>query len=216
MEKFHAQLRDLKKEVINMGVFALSMLAESMETFKELDVEKAREVHSKKDQLMEIEPHLEEKTLRLMTLYQPMASDLRTLAAIFNAIVHFTRIGRYGKDIANIVIKELEGKQHIKKLVTLSSMIQNVESMLSDVLKAFDEEDITLLEGFSERDDIVDAQRKEIFRECLTYMMQDQKTIPQCIAYIMTSRYLERCGDHACKIAEKVHYMVKGKIIEIR
>jgi phosphate transport system protein len=216
MEKFHNQLAELKKEVSKFGFYALGILTESMETLKSLDIEKADEVHGKKDQLMEIESNLEEKTLRLMTLYQPMASDLRTLAAIFNTIVHLTRIGRYGKDIANIVRKELEGRAHIKKLVTLSSMIKNVDSMISDVLKAFSEGDITILEDFSERDDVVDAQRQEVFRECLTYMMEDQRKIPQCIAYIMTSRYLERCGDHACKIAEKVHYMVTGKIIEIK
>lgn len=216
MEKFHDQLRELKHDVVKMGEYALSMLTESMVAFKELDIVKANEVHDKKDTLMKMEPKLEDKTLRLMTLYQPMASDLRTLATIFNAIVHLTRIGRYGKDIANIVRMELEGRAHIKKLVTLSSMIINVESMISDVLKTFIEGDITILEGFSERDDIVDAQRQEIFRECLTYMMEDQRNIPQCIAYIMTSRYLERCGDHACKIAEKVIYMVDGKIVEIR
>jgi phosphate transport system protein len=216
MEKFHNKLADLKNEVLEMGKYASEILTESMETLKTLDTDRATEVHGKKDLLMKMETQLEEKTLRLLTLFQPMASDLRTLAAIFNTIVHLNRIGRYGKDIANIVRRELDGKQHIKKLVTLSSMIQNVESMVSDVLKAFNENDITILEGFSERDDIVDAQRQEVFRECLTYMMEDQRNIPQCIAYIMTSRYLERCGDHACRIAEKVIYMVNGEIVDIR
>jgi len=215
MEKFHNQLRNLKKEILDMGFYALQMLTESMVAFKTLDLVKAKEVHDKKDKIMTLNPYLEEKTLRLMTLYQPMAKDLRTLAAIFNTIVHITRIGRYGKDITNIVMKELEGKQHIKKLITLTSMIQNVESMISDALNAFDSEDLSLLDGFNERDDVVDEQRQEIFRECLTYMMEDPKTIPQCIAYIMTARYLERCGDHACEIAEKVYYMVKGEIVEI-
>jgi phosphate transport system protein len=146
-----------------------------------------------------------------------MARDLRTLACIFTALVHITRIGRYGKDIANILLKELNGKtQHMKKLITLSSMIKNVESMVKDTLTALDNEDISILDGFSERDDVVDGQRMEIFRECLTYMMEDSKNIPFSIAYIMVARYLERCGDHACKIAEKVIYMVKGEIVEIR
>ncbi|MBN2157464.1 MAG: phosphate signaling complex protein PhoU [Candidatus Lokiarchaeota archaeon] len=217
MEKFHNELKSLKRDILEMGDFALGMLIESMDAFKNLDMQFAEEVHSKKDKIMELETILEQRTLELMLKYQPMAKDLRTLACIFTALVHITRIGRYSKDIANILLKELKDKQqHMKKLITLSSMIENVESMIRDVLTAFDTKDLRILEGFSERDDIVDEQRMEIFRECLTYMMEDSKNIPFCIAYIMVARYLERCGDHACRIAEKIHYMVEGRIIEVR
>jgi len=88
--------------------------------------------------------------------------------------------------------------------------------MIDDALKAFETEDISLIKDFEERDDTLDALRWSIFRECITYMMENPSTITGCAHYMMIARYLERCGDHACKIAEKVHYMVTGEHIEIK
>jgi len=89
-------------------------------------------------------------------------------------------------------------------------------SMIEDALKAFENEDVSLIRDFEERDSEIDALRYSIFRECITYMMEDAKNITRCMHYAMVARYLERCADHACKMAEKINYMVTGERKEIR
>ena len=91
-----------------------------------------------------------------------------------------------------------------------------VYGMIEDALKAFETEALSLIQDFAERDDTLDTLRYSIFRESLTYMMEDPKNITRCAHYMMIARYLERCGDHACKIAEKIHFMVTGERIEIK
>jgi phosphate transport system protein len=125
------------------------------------------------------------------------------------------RIGRYGKDIA-IVVPDLAGAPHIGNLVNLPHMGEIVDAMITDVMVAFDREDISVIADIQSREEVVDALRYSIFRESLTYMMEDPRNITRCTNYVMIARYLERCGDHACRIAEKVHYMVTGDRIEIR
>jgi len=215
VEKFHKELENLKKEVIEMGNLAKEMLFNAVEALKNRDVRLAEEVVSKKREIAEMDQKIEEKALQLIALYQPMAKDMRAIACILKMITYLTRIGRYGKDIANVA-KKLADKPHIAKLVEIPCMAEIVCKMINDALKAFETEDLSLIEDFSERDDSVDALRYSIFRECITYMMEEPKNITRCTHYVMIARYLERCADHACKIAEKVYYMVTGERKEIK
>ena len=215
VEKFHAELKGLKKKVLEMGELAKDMLQKSIEALKNQDTELADWVLSKKKEIMDMDEGIEQHALTLLTLYQPMAKDMRTIACILKMITYLTRIGRYGKDISNVA-KELSMRPHIAKLVSIPYMADIVCGMIEDALKAFETEDLSLIQDFVERDDSLDALRYSIFRECVTYMMEDPKNIKRCAHYIMIARYLERCGDHACKIAEKIHFMVTGERIEIK
>ena len=214
VKKFHDELKKLNKDVIKMGNLAKEMLKKSVESLKDLDVEKAEWVISKKGDIADMDDKIEEKTLRLITLYQPMASDMREIACILKMITYLTRVGRYGKDIAELV-GNWGDKRHVKKLVSIPHMSDLVCSMLDDAINSFEIKDISNFSDFSDRDDTVDELRYSIFRECLSYMMEDPKVITRCTNYIMVARYLERCADHACKMAEKIYYMVKGERIEI-
>lgn len=124
---------------------------------------------------------------------------------------------RYGKDIADLV-EELSKKPHVKKLIHIPMMREKVLGMVQDAMEAFEKEAVSKIsvESMTSRDNEVDEMRYEIFRECLTYMMVDASTITRCMHYVMVARYLERRGDHACKIAEKVHYMVEGAHLDIK
>jgi len=215
VEKFHQQLEKLKEDVLKMGNLATDMLSGSVEALKKQDDKKAEWAYKQKDQLADYDEKLEEKAMQLIALYQPMAKDMRTIACCLKTITYLARIGRYGKDIAKIS-KEISDEPHVSKLVSLPHMNSLVCQMVNDALKAFKTEDISLINDFSERDDDVDSLRYQIFRECLTYMMEDPKKINRCAHYMMIARYLERCADHACKMAEKIHYMVKGERIEIK
>ncbi len=214
VEKFHVELSQTKKDVDAMGHLAKEMLSKSVEALKEIDTQKADCVISKKVQLADMDDDIEQKALRLMALYQPMAGDLREIACILKLITYLNRIGRYGKDIAKLVV-EFEKNGHVKKLVSLPHMAELVTSMINDALYAFETGDISKFNDFIEREATVDELRYSIFRECLTYMMEDPSVITRCTYYIIIARYLERCGDHACKMAEKIIYMVTGERVEI-
>jgi len=215
VEKFHIELEKLKQNVLKMSDLATSMLCGSVESLKNLDVEKADAVTAKKEELAKTNVQLEEEGLRLIALYQPMAIDMRTIACCLKMITDLNRIGRYGKDIAKIT-KEIYPGPHIKKIVSIPHMNDIVCKMVNDALTAFTTGDLSLIKDFSERDNDVDALRYSIFRECISYMMEDPKNTTICTNYILVARYLERCGDHACNIAEQIHYMVTGKRIDLK
>lgn len=213
--KFHKELDAIKGKVLDMGLLARQMLKESMVSLSNLDVKVADDVLAKKDKIMEMDENIEHRCIQAISLYQPMAVDVRSIAAYLKLTTYITRIGRYGKDIANVT-KELADKPHIKKLVSLNQMAKIVDDVIGTVLKAFEEVKEIDADALSEQDDTVDCIRYSIFRECLTYMMEDSKNITRCAHYIMVARYLERCADHACKMAEKINYMITGKRVEIR
>ena len=213
-EKFHVQLDELKTDVIGMSKLAQEMLMQAMEAMVEQDTELANTVIARKGTLRETNDRLEERAYLMIALYQPMATDMRKIACGLKVIASADRIGRYGKDIAKIV-EDISDKPHIDGMLSIPHMANLVIEMIEDSIAAYEKEDLSLVEDFSKRDDCVDALRHSMFREAITYMIENPKNISRCTNYIMVSRYLERCADHACKIAENVHYMVSGERIEI-
>jgi len=215
VQKFHKELEELKKDVLKMGDLATSMMCDAVEALKNLDVKKAEEVNSKKKKLAKMNVDLEEEALQLIALYQPMAIDMRTIACCLKMIISLHRIGRYGKDIANVA-KEISPGPHIKKIISIPHMNEIVCKMINDALTAFSTGNLDLIKDFTQRDNDVDALRYSIFRECISYMIEDPKNITICTHYILVARYLERCGDHACDMAEEINYMVSGQRIEFK
>jgi phosphate transport system protein len=218
-EKFHAELAEKKIGILNMGTYARSMLRDSLDALERNDVGLAESVKMRKGELTRLNDTLEEEMYRLIALYQPVARDMRMIACSLKVISANERIGRYGKDIANVVIKTINNETRYADLVTalsLPHMGDLVLSMIDDALTGYEMEDLSSISHHSERDDRVDALRYTIFREGITYMMEDPRLITRCTNYLMIARYLERCADHSCKIAEKVYYMVTGERIEIK
>ncbi len=213
-EKFDHEMGLLNEDIWNMGVLSQKMLLLAVESLKNRDKDLADKVLGMKEELYDYDQHIEEHTLKVLILYQPVAKEMRNLACILKMITYLTRIGRYGYDISKVTL-ELADQPLVKKLIDIPNMAKIVAGMLDDVLKAWETEDLSLIEDFTERDDVLDEERYSIFRECLTYVMEDPKTITRCMHYVMVARYLERCGDHCCKIAEKVVYKVEGKHVEI-
>ena len=214
-EKFHTELKDLKTETLEMAHLGRFMLRTAVDALIRQDPELAESVIVRKGEIHDLEVRLEEHCYHLIALYQPMAKDMRTIACTLKVISASLRIGRYGKVIAKVV-KELADRPHIANLMSIPHMADLAIEMVDDAITAYESDDLTLIKDFSTRDDTVDALRHSIFREGITYMMEDPKNISRCTHYIMVARYLERCADHACKIAENVHYMETGERIEIK
>ena len=214
-EKFHTELKNLKTETLEMAHFGRFMLRTAVDALIRQDPELAESVIVRKGEIHDLEVRLEEHCYHLIALYQPMAKDMRTIACTLKVISASLRIGRYGKVIAKVA-KELADRPHIASLMSIPHMADLAIDMVDDAITAYESDDLTQIKDFSTRDDTVDALRHSIFREGITYMMEDPKNISRCTHYIMVARYLERCADHACKIAENVHYMETGERIEIK
>ena len=214
-EKFHTELKNLKTETLEMAHLGRFMLRTAVDALIRQDRELAATVGARKEEIHLLEVRLEEHCYQLIALNQPMAKDMRVIACTLKVITASLRIGRYGKVIANIA-KKISDQPHIANLMSIPHMAELVIDMIDDAIEAYDKDTLTLISDFSARDDTIDALRQSIFREAITYMMEDPKSITRCTHYILVARYLERCADHACKIAENVYYMETGERVEIK
>jgi len=213
-EKFHTELKKLKTETLEMAHLGRFMLRTAVDALIRQDKELAVSVVARKEEIHKMEVQLEEHCYQLIALNQPMAKDMRVIACTLKVITASLRIGRYGKVIANIV-KKISDQPHIENLMTIPHMADLVIEMIDDSIEAYEKDSVDGISDFSARDDTIDSLRQSIFREGITYMMEDPKSITRCTNYILVARYLERCADHTCKIAENVHYMHTGERIEI-
>jgi phosphate transport system protein len=213
-EKFHTELNTLKSETLEMAHLGRFMLRTAVDALIRQDLNLADTVISRKEEIRQMEVRLEERCYQLIALNQPMAKDMRVIACTLKVITASLRIGRYGKVIANIV-KKISDQPHIANLMSIPHMADLVIEMIDDSIEAYEKDSVSSISDFSARDDTIDSLRQSIFREGITYMMEDPKSITRCTNYILVARYLERCADHACKIAENVHYMNTGERIEI-
>jgi len=214
-EKFHTELKNLKTETLEMAHLGRFMLRTAVDALIRQDRELAATVGARKEEIHLMEVRLEEHCYQLIALNQPMAKDMRVIACTLKVITASLRIGRYGKVIANIA-RKISDQPHFANLMSIPHMADLVIDMIDDAIDSYDKDTLTLISDFSARDDTIDALRQSIFREAITYMMEDPKSITRCTHYILVARYLERCGDHACKIAENVHYMETGERVEIK
>ena len=213
-EKFHTELEKLKADTLEMAHLGRFMLRTAVDALIRQDAELAASVVARKEEIHRMEVRLEENCYHLIALNQPMARDMRFIACTLKVITASLRLGRYGKVIANIV-KEISDKPHIANLMSIPHMADLVIDMVDDAVAAYESDNLYHIKDLSSRDDTIDALRHSIFREGITYMMEDPKNISRCTHYIMVARYLERCADHACKIAENVQYMETGERVEI-
>jgi phosphate transport system protein len=214
-EKFHTEMNILKTDMLDLARFARTMMCDALQALTTENTEAAKEIASRKKHIQETTIELEDRTYQLIALYQPMAKDMREIACMLKIIASAERIGRYGKDIANMV-KHVKGQPEFIQPLPILHMAGLVNGMITDVIHAFESDSIVPIRELSQRDDTVDSLWHSVFRETLTFMMENPKLITRGTYYIMVARYLERSGDHACKMAENVHYMVTGKRIEIK
>lgn len=224
--KFHQDVDDLVARVVRMAQMSRRSVHEGVEAFAALDAEAARRVVAMNQDINRLDVEIEARSLDLIALHQPMAVDLRTLGASLKVITYLDRIGRYGYDVAKAALA-LEGKAHVRKLVGTRSASEGAAGtavpasipimrdkalhLLDEAVEAFRTRDAARARKVQPADDEVDALYEQIFRECITYMLEDPRSITQCTQYILVARHLERVGDNAGKIAEKAIYMATGE-----
>ena len=209
-KQFHAQLEGLRNRVLEMGAMARLNLMEGVRSLVELDAGLAAQVIRREEQLNRIDVEIERDALDLLALNQPMAQDLRLLGATLKILTYLDRIGRYGYDIAKVA-RQMAGQEHVRKPVAFTVMAEHAARMLDQALAAYRDRDAALARAVPHQDEVVDGLYEQVFRQCVTYMLEDSKTITACAHYILVARHLERAADNASKIAEKTLYMVTGE-----
>ncbi len=214
-EYFHLELGSYKDQVNWYGRFALGMLKNSLMAFETIDREVAADVVRQKEYIASQYDLLNERGVLLIALNQPMATDLRVIACSLDMITSSERVGRYGKDIGELLV-QFENREHVTSLAhQITEMGHVTTAMLDIVYNSFATGDTESLSPLSDMEDSVDGMYDVIYDDCVAAMEADVSVVPQCSAYHMINRYLERCADHACRMGEKVYYMQTGKRVAI-
>ncbi len=207
---FQEELEHLKARLLEMGGLAEEQVRLAVKGLVERDRDLIDHVLVSDEPLNALQLEIDNRCFTLLALYQPMAADLR---AIVSAVKINTDLERVGDLAINIAEAGRQYTTHVpvKKLIDIPRMANIAQRMLRDALDAFVRQDMTLAQGVLNEDDALDALKTQIFRELLTYMLQDQATIEPALDLILISRHLERIGDHATNIAEDVIFMVSAK-----
>jgi len=207
-------MRSMTASVTEMGELAAEMLEKSVSALVNSDEELAEEVKKKYDRIAFLEATIEEEALRILILYQPMASDMRFTATALKLITYLERIGKYSKNIAKAAIY-LKDRPTTYRMDEVYEMCNVAVEMVKGVISAFETKDIFKLMKYAELDDKLDHYRVSVIDSNIAHMRDDPKEVEAYTYYISVAKYLERVGDNACKIAEKIIYMVSGKRMDI-
>jgi phosphate transport system protein len=183
-----------------------------MRALVERDDALAQEVIDRDRQVNAYDVEVDEQCVNLLALHQPAAGDLRSITTAMKIVTDLERIGDQAVNIAQRVL-ELNRDPQLKPYIDLPRMAEKAQRMVKESLDAFVARDTELARQVCGKDAEVDALKEQIFRELLTFMMEDPRTIPRAIRVILISRFLERVADHATNIAEMVVYLVEGKMV---
>ena len=213
-EKFTHDLRRLQDEILALGAMAENAVTESVRALKAQDLDSARRIIDGDRLINEKRFGIENEALTLIATQQPMAGDLRTLAAIFEIATELERIADYAKGIANIALM-IGSETLIKPLVDVPRMAMKACDMLHRSLEAFLRQDVDAARVIPREDAEVDALYDQIYRELITYIMADPKAIDQATRLTWVAHNLERAADRVTNICERVVFIVSGKMEEI-
>ncbi len=209
---FHEELEALKQTLLAMGGLVEDQIRRAMKALLERDDAIAQEVIERDRQVNTYDVEVDEQCVELLALNQPAAGDLRFITTAMKIVTDLERIGDQAVNIAQRVL-ELNREPQLKPYIDLPRMAEKAQRMVKESLDAFVARDAELARRVRAEDDAVDGLRDQLFRELLTFMMEDPRTIPRAIRLILISRFFERVADHATNIAEMVIYLVEGKMV---
>jgi len=209
---YEQQLRFLKDKLLLMSHQAEQMIADSIRSLVDRRPTLADEVIARDDTLDQLELEVDTLCYEILALEQPVARDLRFIATALKIVRDIERIGDIAVNIAERA-GELIQEPELKRLIALPIMADGAQQILKRSLDAFVNEDAELAEKVIESDRAIDDLYEQIFRELLTYMIEDTRYISRAIKLIFIAKHLERVGDHSANIAEMVVFMVKGQDI---
>jgi phosphate transport system protein len=207
---FQEELEQLKARLLEMGGMAEEQVRQAVKGLVDRDRDLIDRVLTSDEPLNALHIEIDNRCFRLLALYQPMAVDLRAIVAAVKINTDLERVGDLAINIAEAA-RQYATHPPVKKLIDIPRMATIAQGMLRDALDAFVRRDTALAQHVLNEDDALDALKTQIFRELLTYMLQDPSTIEPALDLILISRHLERIGDHATNVAEDVIFMVSAR-----
>jgi phosphate transport system protein len=211
---FDQELQRLQDDVLALGSRVEEALVQSVTTLKQRDFAGSRRLIAADRAINQKRYAIEGEALTLIATQQPMAGDMRLLAAILEIAGELERMGDYAKGIARINL--LIGEQPlVKPLIDLPVMAQEVRGLLHQALEAFAQRDVEAARAIPKRDDEVDALYRQIYRELLTHIMEDPHVIEQANQLLWVAHNLERAADRVTNLCERVVYTVTGELVEL-
>lgn len=207
---FQEELEQLKERLLAMGGLAEERVREAVRSLTDRDAGALDAVLAGDEPINDLHIEIDDRCFKLLALHQPMAADLRVIVAAVKINTDLERVGDLAVNIGEA------GKRYIqhppvKPLIDIPRMGEMAQKMLRDALDAFVRRDMALAESVLAQDDTLDALKTQIFRELLTYMLNNTQTIEPSLDLILISRHLERIGDHATNVAEDVIFILSAK-----
>ena len=214
-ESFSKYIKELEKEVTEMGEMVIVAITRSVEALKTLNVNEARRIITDDTLINRRRWDIEEKCINLIATQQPVASDLREILAILCIVTDLERMGDYAEGIGKIVV--MHGSEPlVKPLVDIPRMAEKAVSMLKKSLDAFLRRDAQAAMAINSEDDEVDLLYEQVYRVLLNYMIEDPRTITRATYLIWVAHNLERFADHITNICERIVFLVTGTMSEVK
>ena len=207
---FEEELGTLQTRLLEMGGLAEERVRASVQGLVARDLAVTERVMRGDEPINQLHVEIDERCFRLLALYQPMATDLRSIVAAVKINSDLERVGDLAVNIAEAA-RRYAMHPLVKQLIDIPRMGDIAQSMLHDALDSYVKRDTALAREVLKCDDELDALKTQVFRELLTYMLQDPSTIEPALDLILVSRHLERIGDHATNVAEDVIFMVSAQ-----
>jgi phosphate transport system protein len=212
LRHFDEELKTLKEKILRMGAMVEEQVAHAIKALVERDSDLARRVIENDHRVNALDVEVDEDCLRLIALHQPMAGDLRFLTTAMKISTELERMSDLAENISERAI-ELNEEPQLKPYIDIPRMAEHAQRMVKESLDAFVNRNSELARKVCRDDDFIDDLNHQIFRELLSFMIEDPQTTTRAIRISFISKYLERISDHATNIAELVVYLVEGKII---
>ena len=213
VKSYEEELALLDKKIAQMGGLAEQLLGKSLEALERRDPKLAEEVVTADRSIDHLEREIEEQVISMVARRQPMADDLRHIMGALRITTDLERIGDLAKNIAKRVVA-LDSDFHPQKVLRgVEHMTELVLTQIKDVLDSYARRDSAKAIAVWRGDEEIDAVNNSLFRELLTYMMEDPRSISFCIHLLFCAKNIERMGDHATNIAETVYFMVEGRAL---
>ena len=212
VSQFDNDLEAIQAHILKMGGLVEMAISDSMKAFVNKDTELAQRVRSGDEAIDSLEELINEEAARVIALRAPTAVDLRVILSVIKVSSNLERIGDYAKNLAKrtgvlIQINEIEDSSN-----ALRRLAREVELMLKDALDAYVQRDVALAEDIISRDNDVDQMYNGLFRQFITFMLEDQRNITGCMHLHFMAKNIERMGDHVTSIAEQVIFIVTGEV----
>jgi phosphate transport system protein len=212
---FHRKLRDIQDDILVLGSMVSKATLQAIVSLQKRDIDLAQQIIADDLKVNRKRFEIEEKCIQLIATQQPLANDLRTIVAALYIIAELERIGDYAEGNARITIM-IGSEPPLKPLIDIPRMAERTADMLNRSLKAFIDGDAETARTISTEDDFIDGLYDQIFRELITFMAEDPRTITRATRLIWVAHNLERSGDRVTNICERVVFMVTGKMEEIK